>query len=94
VNLGALVFYFLALMILSSALYVALTKHVVRAGFALIAAFLGIAGLFAFLGADFLAGTQLLVYAGGILVLLLFGVMLTQHSFALHLPGQPARLSS
>jgi NADH:ubiquinone oxidoreductase subunit 6 (subunit J) len=38
----------------------------------------GIAGLFLFLHADFLAATQVLIYVGGVLVLLLFGIMLTQ----------------
>ena len=87
-----MVFYLLALMVVVPAFYVAITRNVVRAGFALIGAFFGIAGLFAWLGADFLAGTQMLVYAGGILVLLLFGVMLTQQASALQLPGKAARL--
>jgi NADH:ubiquinone oxidoreductase subunit 6 (subunit J) len=38
----------------------------------------GMAGLFLFLHADFLAATQVLIYVGGVLVLLLFGIMLTQ----------------
>ena len=91
-KLGSVVFYLLALMVVVPAFYVAITRNVVRAGFALIGAFFGIAGLFAWLGADFLAGTQMLVYAGGILVLLLFGVMLTQQASALQLPGTAARL--
>src|SRR5260370_30092788 len=44
--------------------------------FALLFTFFGVAGLYVMLGADFLAATQLLIYVGGILVLLLFGVML------------------
>ena len=91
-TLGSLAFYFLALLILLPALYVATTRDVVRAAFALIVAFFGVAGMFAWLGADFLAGTQMLVYAGGIMVLLLFGVMLTQHAFALQLPGSATRV--
>ena len=39
--------------------------------------FLGVAGLYLTLGADFLAMTQVLIYAGGIMVLYLFGLMLT-----------------
>jgi len=87
-----IIFLFLALLVLGPAAYVATTRHVVRAGFALIAAFFGVAGLFAWLGADFLAGTQVLVYAGGILVLLLFGVMLTQNASAVDLPGTATRV--
>jgi NADH-quinone oxidoreductase subunit J len=44
-----------------------------------------VAGLYVLLGADFLAATQLLVYVGGILVLLLFGVMLTHKIYDLDL---------
>ena len=91
-KLTSLAFYFLALLVVGPAFYVATTRHIVRAAFALILAFFGIAGLFAWLGADFLAGTQMMVYAGGILVLLLFGVMLTQQAVQLQLPGKAARI--
>lgn len=88
---SAFVFYLFAALVVGSALYVALTRHVVRAAFALLITFLAIAGLYGWLGADFLAGTQLMVYAGGILVLMLFAVMLTRHSLELQLPGEPTR---
>jgi NADH-quinone oxidoreductase subunit J len=52
-------------------------RSVVRSAFALLATFSGTAGLFLLLGADFLAGAQVLIYVGGILALLLFGVMLS-----------------
>jgi NADH-quinone oxidoreductase subunit J len=52
-------------------------RSVVRSAFALLATFSGVAGLFLLLGADFLAIAQILIYVGGILALLLFGVMLT-----------------
>jgi NADH-quinone oxidoreductase subunit J len=52
-------------------------RSVVRSAFALLATFSGTAGLFLLLGADFLAMAQVLIYVGGILALLLFGVMLT-----------------
>ncbi len=52
-------------------------RSVVRSAFALMATFLGAAGLFLLLGADFLAMAQILIYVGGILALILFGVMLT-----------------
>lgn len=48
------------------------------AAFALFLTLLGIAALYVLAGADFLAITQLLVYVGGILVLLIFGIMLTR----------------
>ena len=52
-------------------------RSVVRSAFSLMATFSGVAGFFLLLGADFLAMAQLLIYVGGILALLLFGVMLT-----------------
>jgi NADH-quinone oxidoreductase subunit J len=52
-------------------------RSVVRSAFALLATFSGTAGLFLLLGADFLAVAQILIYVGGILALLLFGVMLS-----------------
>ena len=52
-------------------------RSVVRSAFCLLATFSGTAGLFLLLGADFLAVAQILIYVGGILALLLFGVMLS-----------------
>ena len=39
----------------------------------------GVAGLYVFLYADFIAATQIIIYVGGILVLIIFGVMLTNN---------------
>ena len=71
-------FYLFALMTVGSALIVVLSKNILRSVFALLFTLFGIAGLFLFLHADFLAATQVLIYVGGVLVLLLFGIMLTQ----------------
>jgi NADH-quinone oxidoreductase subunit J len=80
-NLGDIIyhvlFYGTALMVISSALIVAFGKNIVRAAFALLLTFFGIAGLYIFMAADFMAVLQILIYVGGILVLILFAVMLT-----------------
>ena len=60
-----------------SAVFIMLTKNILYAAFALIATFIGVAGLYIFLGAELIAATQILVYVGGILILLVFGIMLT-----------------
>ena len=60
------------------ALMVLIGRDIVRMAFWLLASFLGVAGLYLLLGADFLAVTQVMVYVGGILVLILFGLMLTR----------------
>jgi NADH-quinone oxidoreductase subunit J len=71
------IFYILAFFVVSSAAVVAFSKNIVRSAFAMVVTFLGVAGLFVLLSADFIAVTQLLIYVGGILVLILFAVMLS-----------------
>jgi len=75
---GDLVFYGFAALAVLSGFVVVFARNVVHAGFALLFTLLGVAGLYAVLGADFLAVTQTVVYIGGILVLVLFAVMMTR----------------
>ncbi|MBN1302345.1 MAG: NADH-quinone oxidoreductase subunit J [Melioribacteraceae bacterium] len=72
-----LIFYFFAIVTVVSAFMVVTSKNIVHAGFNLLFTFFGVAGIYVLLGADFIAVVQLLVYVGGILILLLFGIMLT-----------------
>jgi NADH:ubiquinone oxidoreductase subunit 6 (subunit J) len=69
-------FVFAALAVLGA---IVLFAHpsIVHGAFALVAALTGVAGLYWTLGADFLGAAQLLLYVGGVTVLLLFAVMLT-----------------
>ena len=76
--IGDIVFWGFASLTVASGMVVAFSKKITHAAFALLFALFGVAGLFVFLGADFLAGVQVLVYVGGILVLLLFGILMTQ----------------
>jgi NADH-quinone oxidoreductase subunit J len=71
------VFFLFALITVVSAFIVVFSRSIVYAAFSLLFTFFGVAGLYVLLQADFLAVTQVLLYVGGILVLLLFGVMLT-----------------
>jgi NADH:ubiquinone oxidoreductase subunit 6 (subunit J) len=71
-------FYLFALITVVSAFLVVFLKNILRAAFALLFTLFGTAGLYLTLHADFLAATQVLIYVGGVLVLLLFGIMLTQ----------------
>jgi NADH-quinone oxidoreductase subunit J len=64
----------------ASAVLVATARKILHAAFALCMCFLGVAGIYLFLHADFLAAVQLIVYVGGILVLILFGVMFSSHT--------------
>ena len=84
----AVVFYVFAVTTVLSAGVVVLARSLIYSAFALLFTFFGVAGLYVLLGADFLAATQLLVYVGGILVLLLFGVMLTHKLYDLELRSE------
>jgi len=72
-----LFFWVLALTTAGGALAVVLSQNVVRMAFFLVVSLASTGGLFFLLHADFLGTAQLLIYAGGTLVLLVFGVMLT-----------------
>jgi len=74
---AGLAFSFFTVLTLGGSLICIWERSVVRSAFALMATFTGVAGFFVLLGADFLAMAQILIYVGGILALLLFGVMLT-----------------
>lgn len=69
-------FYFFALLSLGSALMIVFSKNTVNGAMAMILCFVGLAGLFALLEAYFLSVLQILVYAGAIMVLFLFIIML------------------
>lgn len=76
-TLKTFIFYGFALITIGSALAVVTVRNIVHAAFSLMVTLFGVAGLYVFLQADFLAATQVIVYVGGILVLILFGVMMT-----------------
>lgn len=76
-SLSAFLFWAVAAMTGLCAVGVVISQNIVRAAAWLLFTLAGTAGLFFLLGADFVAATQLLVYVGGTLVLVVFGVMLT-----------------
>lgn len=76
-SVDALVFFVLAGLALGSAGVVAFSKNIIHSALALLGTFMGVAGMYVTLSADFLGATQILVYVGGTLTLILFAVMLT-----------------
>lgn len=76
-NMYDIIFYLFAAITLISAFIVVTNRNVVYSAFFLLFTFFGVAGIYVLLGADFVAIVQLIIYVGGILILLLFGVMLT-----------------
>jgi NADH-quinone oxidoreductase subunit J len=76
-NIYDIIFYLFAAVTVISAFFVVTTRNIVHSAFFLLFTFFGVAGIYVLLGADFVAIVQLIVYVGGILILLIFGVMLT-----------------
>ena len=77
-GLEAISFLVLAIITLSSALALVLSRNIVHSALFLILIFVGVAGLYLLMQANFLAAVQILVYGGAIAIILVFGVMLTQ----------------
>jgi NADH-quinone oxidoreductase subunit J len=90
-DLQEIMFYVLAATTLGSGLMITLSKDIVRVAFWLLAALMGVAGLYVLLGADFIGFTQVMVYVGGILVLILFGIMMTNKDPVLLKRGETSR---
>ncbi len=83
--LSQVIFYVFAAMTVISAGVVVFSRSLIHSAFGLLFTFFGVAVLYVYLGADFLAAAQMVIYVGGILILLLFGVMLTHKLYDLNL---------
>ena len=70
-------FFTFAFITVCGAVYLLFTRNVLYAAFSLLVTLLGVAGLYVFAGADFLAVSQIMIYVGGVLILMIFGIMLT-----------------
>lgn len=73
-------FYFFGSLAVVSALMLAFVRHLFYGALLLIVCLLALAGLYVLAFAEFVAITQILIYAGGILVIIIFGIMLTTRS--------------
>src|SRR3954454_3984817 len=78
VHIADAVFLLFALMTVGGAAGTAFSRNIIYSAWSLLFAFMGVAGLYVFLGADFPAVAQVLIYVGGVLVLILFAIMLTK----------------
>lgn len=74
---STLSFWFISVLVIVSAAIASFSRSIVYAAYSLFFTLIGMAGFYVLLGSDFLAVTQVVVYVGGILVLLMFGVLLT-----------------
>ena len=76
-EMGTILLLGLCFLIIASAFWVVMSPNLVHSAVSLLFTLFGVAGLYIFLYADFIAATQVIIYVGGILVLIIFGVMLT-----------------
>ena len=82
----AIFFYLFATIILAGAVLTITRRNAVHSAIFLVSTLLGIAGLYLHLHAEFLAGVQVFLYVGGIMVLFLFVIMLVNLDQAVRLP--------
>ena len=87
-----IVFYAFAALIVVSAAILVFSRNVIYSAVGLLFTLSGVAGIYVLLAADFLAVVQILVYVGGILILLLFGVMLSQRVTSIELGAGTLRM--
>jgi NADH-quinone oxidoreductase subunit J len=91
-SLETALFWIFALITCGSSVAVVVSQNVVRMAFWLVLSLGSVAALFFLLGADFLGAAQLLIYVGGTVVLLVFGVMLTASGPYLQIKTSPAEM--
>ena len=78
-DLSYILFGGICLFTIMTAIWVVLSPNLIHSAVSLLFTLFGVAGLYIFLYADFIAATQIIIYVGGILVLIIFGVMLTNN---------------
>jgi len=83
--MAEITFWFIAGLTIVSAVMVVYSKKLLNSAIALLFTLFGVAGLYVFLWADFLAAVQVVVYIGGILILIIFGIMLTNRITTVHI---------
>jgi len=79
-NGATIIFYLLAALTLGSGVIAVTTRHIFRAAISLLFSLIGVAGIYFWLDYQFIAAVQIVVYVGGIVVLIIFSIFLTQQS--------------
>lgn len=90
----SVIFYTFAALAIASAGYIIFTKNILHAALSLVVTLLCIAIIYVFSNAEFVAVTQIMIYVGGIVVLIVFGVMLTNDFSDKHQNGSSVNLVS
>ncbi len=84
--LATLVFFAFVALTVGSAMVVVFHSRIIYSAFALLFTLVGVASMYVYLGADFMAAAQVMVYVGGILILIIFGVFMTTRISSLEIP--------
>jgi NADH-quinone oxidoreductase subunit J len=79
-NATVVIFYIISAFILGAGLLSVLTRRIFRSAIWLLCSLIGVAGLYFWMEVEFIAAVQIVVYVGGIVVLILFSIFLTQQS--------------
>jgi NADH-quinone oxidoreductase subunit J len=79
-NISVIIFYILSAFILGAALLAVTTRKIFRSAIFLLFTLIGTAALFFWMGVEFVAAVQIIIYVGGIVVLIIFSIFLTQKS--------------
>ena len=79
-NASVIIFYILSAFILGAALLAVTTRKIFRSAIFLLFSLIGTAALFFWMGVEFVAAVQIIIYVGGIVVLIIFSIFLTQKS--------------
>ena len=79
-NGSTIIFYLLAALTLGCGVIAVTTRQIFRAAISLLFSLVGIAGLYFWMNYQFIAAVQIIVYVGGIVVLIIFSIFLTQQS--------------
>lgn len=79
-NASVIIFYILSALILGGGILAVTSRKIFRSAIFLLFSLVGIAGLFFWMEVEFIAAVQIIIYAGGIVVLIIFSIFLTQKS--------------
>lgn len=88
-NGPSVLFLIFALLVVGGAVFMVSLSHVVHMVTALALTFISLAGLYILLDAEFIAFVQIMIYAGAITILTIFGIMMTRHEQEEELPRRP-----
>jgi NADH-quinone oxidoreductase subunit J len=79
-NMSVIIFYVISALILGTGILAVTTRKIFRSAIFLLFSLIGIAGLYFWMEVEFIAAVQIIIYAGGIVVLIIFSIFLTQKS--------------